>query len=162
MFVSFADRLNFFAQIETHHSATRGDLEGDRHVPGRFRALVGVTLEAAVEAVPRGVLQRAADYQLVRSGRPGLRRREAPDALALQQFRTARDAAMPGVHDGHIARPPRVDRPVEPHDQWIAMPGAHRREPPAIRARPLLDARAHHPAPQGLSVEPELDRLALR
>src|SRR5262249_35342377 len=69
--------------IETHHSATRRDLEGDRHVPGRFRALVGVTLKAAVEAVPRGVLQRAARHQLVQPSRPGLRGREAPDPLAL-------------------------------------------------------------------------------
>src|SRR5262245_56412973 len=66
-------------------------LEGDRHVHGRFRALVGVTLEAAVEAVARGVLERAARHQLVLPGRPGFRWCESPDALAVQQFRTARD-----------------------------------------------------------------------
>src|SRR5262249_1142391 len=84
--------------------ATRRDLEGDRHVPGRFRALVGVTLKAAVEAVPPGGLQPAARPQLVQPSPPGPPGREAPDPPAPPPFPAAPAPAPP-------RRPPRPPPP---------------------------------------------------
>src|SRR5262245_34978134 len=61
------------------------DVEGDFDVGRRRRALVGPRLEAAVDAVPAGVLQSAAGQQPVGAGAPGPGRREAPSGLAVQQ-----------------------------------------------------------------------------
>src|SRR5262245_2816650 len=59
------------------------DLEWDLHVGRPSRALVCAGLEAAVDAVPAGVLEGAVGEQPVGASAPGTGRREAPGGLAV-------------------------------------------------------------------------------